>query len=292
MQQPARPTFTVSVTALMIFQVAALFARSMLELSLVDRGLEKTVAQDLSYLVVPPILLVLMFPYLNRCRVALAELLSPADLTMRVIVLSVLLGLTLRMLFWCGLTLLIWLRAIGTSGPDFEAAAMIGFNCAPLPVIVLSLTVVAFLIPVIEELINRGFILHALLARGTGISVLVSALLFAAMHTPSSYVLAFLIGLLLALQMLNYRTLWAPIITHATYNATTVLDWECFRIVWSPPASDPALQMLAAVSAVVIPGGTCAALYLVSKKAGRGKIDAPAALTSRLKRVCHPFDDV
>src|SRR3546814_17945170 len=97
----------------------------------------------------------------------------------------------------------------------------------------------AFLIPIMEEVIHRGFILHALLPRGLSISILLSALLFALLHPPVSYVFAFLTGVLLAVQTLNYGTLWAAVISHAGYNAAAVFDWECFQIVWSPPASDP-----------------------------------------------------
>ena len=69
MPQPiARPVFQVSIVAIMLFQVAALFTRSRLELSLVAGGVQEAVAKDLSYLVVPPILLVLMFPYLKRSK--------------------------------------------------------------------------------------------------------------------------------------------------------------------------------------------------------------------------------
>lgn len=81
-----RPVFGVSVIAIMIFQVAALFARSMLELSLMDDGYSRAIAEDLSYLVVPPILLVLMFPYLKRCKDPLLSLFRRADLTLRLVV--------------------------------------------------------------------------------------------------------------------------------------------------------------------------------------------------------------
>lgn len=269
MRRSAGPVFPVSVSALLLFEVTALFARSMLERVLVDGGYERPVARDLSYLVVPPILLVLMLPYIKRCRDPLLSLLKPADFRFRMVVLSILLGLTLRSLFWSTVTLLIWLRPAKEPTLNGVDTPLIEFHCPPLAVVTLSLAVVAILVPVIEEAINRGFILHALLPRGVLASVVVSALLFAALHPPSSYPLAFTIGLFLAVQTLNYQTLWAPMITHATYNATTVLDWDCFRIVWHPAASDPTLQALAVISMPLLIAGGGTACVLVSQKAAR-----------------------
>lgn len=251
----------------MLFQVAALFARSMLELSLIDNGLRSAVAQDLSYLAVPPILLVLMYPYLKRCKGALAGLLRASDVSMRLVVLSILLGLTMRITYWAGLTVLIWAGVVHNENPNAVVGPVFGFDCPPLPAVLLSLSVVALLIPVVEEIVNRAFILHALLPRGLVFSVILSALLFALMHRPGSYPLAFMVGVFLAIQVLNYRTLWAPVIAHASYNAATVLDWECFRIVWNPPASDPHLLGLTVIAAPVAVAGICIAALIVSKKA-------------------------
>ena len=251
----------------MLFQVAALFARSMLELSLIDNGLARAVAQDLSYLVVPPILLVLMYPYLKRCKGALLGLLRLSDLSVRLVILSILLGLTMRITYWAGLTLLMWAGVVHNKDPNAVIGPLLGFDCPSLPVILLSLVVVAFLIPIVEEIVNRAFILHALLPRGFVLSVIASAFLFAIMHRPGSYFLAFVVGVFLAIQVLNYRTLWAPVIAHASYNAATVLDWECLKVVWNPPVSDPNLASIAIIAAPVTVAGICLAAFIVSRKA-------------------------
>ena len=273
----ARLVFQVSVVAIMLFQVAALFARSMLELSLMDDGLTRAVARDLSYLVVPPILLALMWPYLKRCKAGLLGLLRPSDVTSRLVVLSILLGLTLRVTYWSGLTVLIWAGVAKNEDANALVGPVLAFDCPSMPVILLSLGVVAFFIPIIEEVINRGFILHALLPRGAAVSVLVSALLFASMHPPSSYFLTFCAGIFFAVQTLNYGTLWASLIAHAAYNALTVLDWECFQIAWNPQASDPDLARLAIIAMPVAVAGICLAVFIVSRKAA-GNSEAPRRL--------------
>lgn len=273
-QSIARPVFQVSIVAIMLFQVAALFARSMLELSLVADGTQEAVAKDLSYLVVPPILLMLMFPYLKRYKTQLLRLFRLSALTWRVVLLSLLLGVTLRLTYWSVLTVLMRFGIMANADPNAIVGPLIGFDCPSPPVLILSLSVMAVFIPVIEEAVNRGFVLHALLPKGVVFSIGVSALLFAAMHRPSSYLTVFLVGVLFAIQALNYRALWGPIFAHAAYNAAGILDWECFQIIWNPSTSDPQLTTLSMVAAPVAVLGACLAVYIVTRKAA-GAPEAP-----------------
>ena len=273
-QSAARIPFQVSVLAIMLFQVAALFARSMLESFLTDDGMDSAVASDLSNLIILPILAVLMFPYLRRCLNELSELLRPSSLTLQLIFLSLSLGLTLRIVRWSVLTLLLWLGILVNEDPNAIVGPLIGFDCPPMPFLLTSLASMAVLVPLMEEVIHRGFIFHALLPRGLGVSIIVSALLFAALHTPGTYMSAFAIGVMLAVQTLNYRSLWGPIIAHAAYNAAAVFDWDCFRIVWNPPASDPQLAKVAAVAAPLTILSICLAVFLVTRKAA-GVPEAP-----------------
>lgn len=267
MQEPARPVFHVSIIAICLFQVAALFSRSMLDLRLQRNGINPAVGNDLSYLVVPPILLVLMFPYLRRCRGALSELFSPRLLTLRVIACSVALGLTLRLLWWASTTFLIGIGFFREDGHDAIVDPVIGFHCPRLSVLALSLFVMAVVIPITEESVHRGFILHGALRYGRRTAIVGSAALFALMHVVDSYAATFVAGLIFALQALNYRALWGPVIAHATYNAATVIDWDCFRIVWDPLPSDPVLVYLTWASIPLMLAGIRATVFLIDEKA-------------------------
>lgn len=266
MQAFRYPAFRVSVIAIILFQLAALFARSMLQLALRDHGVDLAIAEDLSYLAVPPILLILMSPYLHRCRDALRQLWSTKLVTSRVVLVSVALGLTLRMTYWASLTFLIGIGLIGNDDPHAIAGPVVGFACPPMPVLALSLFVMSCLIPVIEETLNRGFILLSVLPRGTVPAVGISAISFALLHKPDTYLPAFLGGIVLAIQLLQYRTLWGPVIAHATYNAAAVIDWDCFRLVWNPETSDPKLDLVKWVSLPIVVTGVLVILFLVSKK--------------------------
>jgi membrane protease YdiL (CAAX protease family) len=262
-----RPVIRVSVFAIIVFQVCGLFARSALDLALVRSGTNRAVANDLSYLVVPPLLIFFLYPYLRQHRDTLVGLLRPAQLSARLCCLSLLLGVLMRVTYMAILTVLMWAGFVRNDDPDAIAGPIIGFGCPPLLVLSLSLFVVSFLVPFVEEVINRGLLLHALLPRGVVTSVVVSAGLFAAMHEPGTYPGAFVSGLFFGVQMLNARTLWAPLLTHSAYNATATISWDCTQIIWNPPQED---AVLGAVTQVAVPLATLGVLVcclLVSKKA-------------------------
>jgi len=262
-----RPFFRVSILAIMLFQVCALFTRSALDLFFVSIGNDRSVAGDLSYLVVPPVLVALSYPYLRRNKQALASLFKPCQLTLRLCCLSLLLGFLMRVTYWATLTVLMWMGLLKNDDPGAIVGPVLGFSCPPLLALCLSFFVMAFLVPIVEEVINRGFLLHALLPKGIVVALGVSACLFAVVHRLDSYPVAFIVGLFLGVQALNSRTLWAPVLAHAAYNATAILDWDCFQIVWNPPETDPGLAALTRVAAPIAILGTLICCLLVSKKA-------------------------
>ena len=204
-------------------------------------GVDPAVAKDLSYLVVPPILLILMLPYLRRCRDALGELFDLHRLTLRVVMGSIALGLVMRLMWWASTTFLIGIGVLRSDDPDAIVGPIIGWECPALPIMALSILVMGAVAPATEEIVHRGFMLHGMLRYDRRVAIAASAAAFAVMHTIDSYAATFIAGLVFARQALNDRALWGPIVAHSTYNAATVFDWDCFRIVWNPERSDPVL---------------------------------------------------
>ena len=257
------------IAAIMIFQVAALLARACLQSRLFESGAPRPFAGDLSYLVVPPILIVLMYPILKQHWKYLLSLFRRQDLTVRLIALSVLLGFTLRMTYWGGLISLISFGVLRNSDPDAVVGPVISFGCPEPQLLALSFLVVVFLTPVIEEIINRGLILQCLMHRGKTLAVLLSAVLFAVIHAPQAMLLAFLVGLIFAVQTINYRTLWASLMTHATYNAVSVLDWKCMNTQWNPIDMTPSIIGVGLIATTVTAAGTFLAIVLVGRSGHR-----------------------
>jgi membrane protease YdiL (CAAX protease family) len=254
----------------MIFQVAALFARAFLEIRLIDSGESQPFARDLSYLVVPPILIILMYPILCRHGSYLRSLLRRQDLTVRLIATSVLLGFALRMSFWGGLISFVSFGVLRNTGPNAVAGPVISFGCPDPGILALSFVVVSFLIPVTEEIIHRGLILQSLLHRGKILAIVLSSALFAIAHDPQAIAVAFLGGLFLGVQLINCRALWGPLITHATYNAMAILDSECVSTQWNPIDTTSAIVSTGLLGAALVVVGISLSIILVRRKGHRG----------------------
>ena len=263
-----KPVLCAPILAILAIEIAALVVRAFLDTNLIDG--DQSLAHHLSYLVVPPIIIVLMYPILQRHGRYLLSLLRRQDLTLRLIVLSVLLGLALRITFWGGLISLVSFGVLHNSDPDAVIGPVITFGCLNPQVLVLGILVVVFLTPIIEETINRGLILQSLIHRGKMPAIAVSSFLFAIAHDPQAMLLAFLVGLFLAAQMINYKTLWAPLITHATYNAASILDWECTSTQWNPHVPTWSMTVIGLMAATLTGVAIALSIFLVGKSGHRG----------------------
>jgi len=232
------------IVAILIIETAALVARSYLELQLQAGGYAASFATDLSYLVVPPILAVLMYPILREHQDYLRSLFQRQHLSLRLVLAAVAVGLFMRIAWWCQLVFRI---SVGiTRNADSEAIVGPDFSigCPPTLVILLGVLVMALLVPAIEEVINRGLIQSSLAHRGRGQAIVISALVFAVFHPPASYPATFVVGAILGVQFWNSGTLWPSLVTHATYNGLAQLDWRCLTGSWNPPATDLPLHGL------------------------------------------------
>lgn len=106
--------------------------------------------------------------------------------------------------------------------PGFLLEFFTGIHESPLWMSILLLVIVA---PVTEELLFRGVILRGLAMRvGSGVAVLVSALLFALVHlNPWQFLTAFPLGLLLGWWYLRTGSLTPCILGHALLNGLFVV---------------------------------------------------------------------
>ena len=238
---------------LVIFaQVLALFTQAWLSQPLLARGYEELDANYLAYLAVPPILLAMLAPVLLRHRVFLLQLFSPRGMTLRVALAALALGITMRIVWWSQLIARVSFGIAVNDDSQAIAGPVFSWACPPLPSLMLGLLVMAVLIPLMEETIDRGLIQSALVHRGPLPAILISALIFTAFHPPSSYAFVFLMGIVFGIQFWLTGSLWTTIITHASYNGLIQFDWRCLRGQWNPPPESLPLA---------VPGG-CALLIL------------------------------
>ena len=100
--------------------------------------------------------------------------------------------------------------------------------------LLLAIPVMSVLTPVVEETCSRGLILQSLLPTGRWRAIFISSMLFTILHKPETYPTAFLFGLFAAVQALNWRSLWGPIITHGTFQFLVELDRTASDAFWLP----------------------------------------------------------
>ncbi len=80
----------------------------------------------------------------------------------------------------------------------------------------------ALIVPAYEELFVRGLIMNRLrIIYSTVFAVIVSALIFGALHYNKGYFSAFISGIILALVAVKYSSLYIPIFLHGTWNGLT-----------------------------------------------------------------------
>ncbi len=271
---PHKQSVRFLIIAIMVFQTFALFAQAFLQGRLQEGGLDLKFARDLSYLVVPPMLVALMFSILKANKELLLEVLNPRTRSTRIVLSAIAIGVLARIARWSQMFLRVSSGLTQNPDPAAIEGPIVTFACpAPGPML-LALLVWGCLIPVTEEVINRGLIQSWLMHRGRVFAIAVSAVVFAVFHPPSTIPFAFVFGIITGIQFSNTKTLWAVIITHATFDLLVLFDWRCLHTVWNPPASDLPMVGIAAASLASLAIAS-AMIVVLLKRTGSGVRIAP-----------------
>lgn len=260
------PSVKKLIAAVMLLQIFLLLLRSWLQLELSEYGISDAVSADLSYLIVFPLMAIFFYPILRQFRSHLCNKLKFTDLGLKAIAIGVGVGLALRFFFW---GIVIGGVSFGYFvNPDAGASAslVVRFGCPPYAVLVLSLFVMAFLIPIVEEIINRGLLLEWLLKYGRLAALILTSVLFAILHRPESIGIAFVFGLFAGLLYLNSGSLWPSLFAHFSYNVMAVVDWDCINTVWNPESVTDPLRGIGLLAIALALCSFALACVLVSKR--------------------------
>ncbi|MCO4810144.1 MAG: CPBP family intramembrane metalloprotease [Gammaproteobacteria bacterium] len=245
-----RPT-KIIVIAVLVASTTALVLRSWLQVVLRDHDLDKLFAADLSYLISFPILLLLLFPVWRTSSIWIRSCLDVTVLDVRFVVRALALGLLLRAAWWCQLVSGISLGLYGNRDPALVSGPVFRFQCPDPQVIIIGFVVMAILVPLIEEVVHRGFVQSALNRYGSGIAIVGSAAIFTVFHPPENWGFVFFAGLVFGTQFRITKSLWSSLLTHATINGIIQIDWRCLQGQWNPHPSDiPVVE--SAVPALVL----------------------------------------
>jgi CAAX prenyl protease-like protein len=247
----------------MVFQALALIVRAIVQTRLEDHGMSPRLAADLSFLLVPLVLLPYLLPGLRDNARFLQSQFPLRQLSVRLALTGVAVGILLRIAWWAQVLLLAVVRA-GGEGPGSSGVDILDFACPVWTTLAAYLVAMALLAPLIEEIVHRGYVLEHLLGRGPSRAatrrkaIVISSILFALFHPPGGMWMAFVAGLLFAVLARTSGSLWAPVMAHATYNALIALDWLCLRISWTPRRGS------GDTIAIAVLAGLCAAMALLA----------------------------
>ena len=251
------------IIAILIIEAAALVARSYLELTLQEKGVAQAFARDLSFFIVPPILAILLFPILRDHKDYLLGLFRFEDLTFKLVLSGIAVGLLMRIAWW---SQLVFTGATGITrnhDPNAIVGPIFSFGCPPFVQLLVGISVMAILVPIIEETLNRGLIQSSLAHRGKTQAVLLSSLIFAVAHPSTTIPLALAAGLVMGIQFWNRHTLWFSLMTHSIFNGLAQLDWRCFSGVWNPRTQDPPMLGTSTISLLVFLASVAAIHLLI-----------------------------
>lgn len=276
-QSPAR----TNVIAVVIAMTAALFARAWLQINLVENGYETGYASDLAYLVVPPILLVLLFPVLIKDREFIRQQFRFDDLSVRLVLIAIAIGVFFRIAWHASIIARVAFGNLTVTGFYPTVDPLIVYECPAPHLVLLSIFVMSCLIPVIEEITHRAYVQTFFHRFGPFVAVLISTVAFVVFHRTDSWDFVFLGGLVLGAAYWISCSLWVPVIVHAVVNFIPEISLRCMEVRWKPdPGSIPLWTpgLLAAGIAVIAAAGT---LWLLTSLRKRRGTHAPAPVTSQ-----------
>lgn len=229
-----QPDAGVSMPLVMLLLISAMFLRSFCNVSLVDAGYHPVAAKNLSALAGFLALGILLTPLAGKVVPGIRRQFRSPYSWSQLIAASTALGVTMWLGQFLALAAIVPLSWTGSGSFGAPASLALHLGCTNPKLLLLAAPIVAIATPIIEEIIHRGMIFRSLLRHGKITATVTSAILFAVMHEPATIPSAFIVGILLALQLLHYRTLWAPIITHAVTNLLAVVSTSCVEAYWRP----------------------------------------------------------
>lgn len=255
-----------SFVAVLLIVVCVLFLMAWAEVAFRDSGSSAEFVRYASRIAGLPLLTFLVWLVVREHRAFLRGLYSTQGLTLRLLVTGVFIGILARIFWWSQTTARIafgWIETTFESPPQLLS---IGIACPELHILLMAVLVWCVLVPFTEEFVHRGILMSAMSNRGPFFAIGVSAIIFALSHDPDSYLFVAFFGVVFGILFWNVRTLWVPVVAHATYDGLQFFDWYCLRVSWNPIPSELPLATLGLASAVIAAASLAGIGYLIGKR--------------------------
>lgn len=264
-----------TLALVLLATTAALVARSWLQVTLRDQGMLPSTAADLSYLVVPLVLLVLLFPCWRTDKNYLAGLFRQQHLSCRIVARAVLIGVLLRVVAWCELLASVSFGRYVNADANAIVGPSFGFDCPAAELLMLGVLVMILLVPLIEEIVHRGIVMGAFDNLAPVITILLSAIIFMVFHKPGSWIFSGFAGVVFGMLFWSTRSLWSGLIAHATVNGLIQIDWRCLSGHWNPKVETLPL-IVPGIAALAVGLFSVALIVLILRKTMAEKTIAEA----------------
>lgn len=238
--------------AVFVATVAGLIAREAVRTRLIAAGFPNVYSADLSYMVVPPILLLILFPAWQSEKGYLAKQFSTAALSWKLVLTAISVGVLLRTIWWCQLVAGVAFGIYSNADAQSAIAPTFRFACPEPVMLATGFIVMAVLVPVTEEVIHRGYFLGGFERLGAVRAIVLSATLFMIFHKYDGWLFVFFGGVIFGIQYWYTKAVWASLISHATFNGIIQFDWRCLTTRWNPPASELPLIAVGAIASTLL----------------------------------------
>jgi len=232
--QLASTPIRVSIAAVLLFQVSALFLRSVMETILVRNGTSLPAAKYMGAAFGFVVLGLFLLPVIRENWLGLTRQFTHRGSGLQLTTASIALGALLWIANSQALLLASTLDWLTVADQLHAAIPIYNFACSGESILLLAVPIMSVMTPVIEETCSRGLILQSLLPGGRLRAIVISSVLFTILHKPETYATAFVFGLFVAVQALYWGSLWGPIVTHGTFNLLVELQRTCIDAYWLP----------------------------------------------------------
>lgn len=255
-----------SIAAVLLVLVCVMFFMEWANVAFRIAGYSQELVHYASRILGLPVMALLVWLVVRQHRGHLRKLFSTNKLTIRLALTCIVVGFLARLFWWSQITARAAFGWLESSRQALPQTLDISFACPELPVFLSAMLVGWILVPLTEEFIHRGVLLSAFANRGPVLAIGLSALIFASMHRPGSFWFVFLFGVVFGVLFWNSRTLWAPVIVHATYDGIIVFDWYCLKTAWNPSPGDLPLTTVGIASGALSAVCAVGIAFLISRR--------------------------